>query len=96
MIDQGDITLFLAQHLIYIYQPVQILFFGIRDAIPTVIDICEKEKVDVILPFITAELPIMAENRELLESHGVKVSISSMESILASGNKVELAKHYPT
>ena len=63
--------------------------------IPTVIDICEKEKVDVILPFITAELPIMAENRELLESHGVKVSISSMESILASGNKVELAKHYP-
>lgn len=62
--------------------------------IPTVIDICEKEKVDVILPFITAELPIMAENRELLESHGVKVSISSMESILASGNKVELAKHY--
>ena len=47
--------------------------------IPTVIDICEKEKVDVILPFITAELPIMAENRELLESHGVKVSISSME-----------------
>ena len=63
--------------------------------IPTVIDICEKEKVDVILPFITAELPIMAENRELLESHGVKVSISSMESILPSASPTMAATSVP-
>lgn len=64
------------------------------DYIPTLIDICLKEKVDVILPFITAELPILAEHREYIESFGIKVSVSSLESLEMVGNKVELAKKY--
>lgn len=62
--------------------------------IPTVIDICKKEKVDVILPFITAELPIMAENKELIEKHGIKVSVASKEALAAVGDKVTLGKKY--
>lgn len=63
--------------------------------IDTVLDICLKEKVDVIMPFITAELPIMAKNKHVFEAHGIKVSVSSLESIEAAGNKIELAKAYP-
>lgn len=62
--------------------------------IDTVLDICLKEHVDVILPFITAELPIMAENKEMFEKHGVKVSVTSAESLAIAGNKIELAKRY--
>ena len=63
--------------------------------IPTVLDICQKEKVDVILPFITAELPIMAENKKFFEDHGIKVSVASMDALNAAGNKVALAAKYP-
>ena len=65
------------------------------DYIPTVIDICKKEHVDVIFPFITAELPIMAANKELLEENCIKVSVSSMESLRVAGDKVLLGKMYP-
>lgn len=63
--------------------------------IPTVLDICERENVDVIMPFITAELPIMATYREFFDEHGIKVSVSSIESIEAVGNKTRLAEKYP-
>lgn len=62
--------------------------------IGTVLDICLKEHVDVILPFITAELPIMAKNKEVFEKHGIKVSVTSIESLATAGNKIELAKRY--
>ncbi|MBR6982116.1 MAG: ATP-grasp domain-containing protein [Ruminococcus sp.] len=65
------------------------------DYIPTVLDICLKENVDVILPFITAELPIMAENKAFFEEHGIKVSVASMDALNAAGNKVALAAKYP-
>lgn len=65
------------------------------DYLPTVLDICIKEKVDVILPFITAELPIMAVNRQVFEEHGIHVSVSSPESLAAAGNKIALAEKYP-
>jgi len=64
------------------------------DYIPIVLDICQKEKVDVILPFITAELPIMAENKAFFESHGIKVSVTSMESLAAVNDKVALGNKY--
>ena len=38
------------------------------DYIDWLLDLCTRKKVDVILPYITAELPILAANREKLES----------------------------
>ncbi len=63
--------------------------------IQTVLDICLKEHVDVILPFITAELPIMAKNRHVFEEHGIRVSVATMEALDAAGNKIALAAKYP-
>lgn len=63
--------------------------------IQIVIDICKKEHVDVIFPFITAELPIMAKNRKRFEDEGIQVSVSSLESLEKAGNKIVLSEMYP-
>ncbi len=60
------------------------------DYIPTVLDICKKENVDVILPFITAELPIMADNKKFFEDEGIKVSVTSKSSLELVGEKTSL------
>ena len=65
------------------------------DYLPTVLRICEKENVDVIFPRITAELPIMAENKSYFEDRGIKVSVSSPEVIKMVNDKVALAKIFP-
>ena len=62
------------------------------DYLPIVLDICKKEGVDVIIPFITAELPIMAENRSLFENEGIKVSVATKEALDIVGDKTNLAK----
>lgn len=59
------------------------------------LDICMREHVDVILPFITAELPIMAANRQMFERRGIHVSVASSEALAAAGNKIALSKKYP-
>lgn len=64
------------------------------DYIPMVIDICKKEHVDVIFPFITAELPIMAKAKALIEAENIKVSVSNEKSLELAGDKVFLGKMY--
>lgn len=57
--------------------------------------ICVKEKVDVILPYITAELPLMAECKEMIEKTiGTHVSISSGDSIEVLNSKIEIYNHF--
>ena len=65
------------------------------DYLPTVLRICEEENVNVIFPRITAELPIMAENKSYFEDRGIKVSVSSPEVIKMVNDKVALAKVFP-
>ena len=65
------------------------------DYLSTVLRICEKENVNVIFPRITAELPIMAENKSYFEDRGIKVSVSSPEVIKMVNDKVALAKVFP-
>jgi len=57
--------------------------------------ICKKENIDVILPYITFELEIMARNKYFFENEGIKVSVSSLESLKLVNDKVQLAKMYP-
>lgn len=59
------------------------------------LNLCTEKKVDVILPYITAELPIIAANREKLESNGTKVSIVSERTLMVANDKVELARMFP-
>ena len=58
------------------------------------LDFCTQEKVDVILPYITAELPIAAANREKLESGGAKVSVASVYTLGIANDKLHMAKRF--
>ena len=60
--------------------------------IPRLVEIIKKEKPDVLLPQSSAEVIPISKNKELLEKEGVKVLISSPDSVYKSENKAELYK----
>ena len=49
--------------------------------------ICERERVDVLLPMVSAELPILANHQEDFARVGTKVSVSNSECITQVQNK---------
>ena len=49
----------------------------------------------MILPYITAELPIMAKNKSYFEDRGIKVFVSSHEAIKVTNDKIALTKIFP-
>ena len=59
-----------------------------RDYIPRVLEICEKEKVDIVLPTMSAELIPIIDNMEEFNKRGIKVSVSIRESIEICNNKL--------
>lgn len=56
--------------------------------IPTILDICRKEKVDIVLPTMSAELIPLLDNIEKFRELGVLVSISNRRSIEICNNKL--------
>ena len=57
-----------------------------------VLDICEKEKVDIILPTMSAELIPLLDNLNRFEEKGIIVSISNRHSIEVTNNKLNFYK----
>lgn len=55
-----------------------------------VLSICEKEKIDVILPLVTRELLKYARSRALFAEHGVVVSVDEPGILRIINNKAEL------
>ena len=60
------------------------------DYIDRLYEICQKEKVDIILPVMSAELPGLVKNKERFYQIGTIVSVSDMESVLIANNKYRL------
>lgn len=60
--------------------------------ISSLLDICKKEKVDVILPQVTDELLELSIHKENFDAIGTKVAISDKEGIEKSNNKYKLMK----
>ena len=54
------------------------------------LSICEKEKVDVLLPIMSAELCALAENRERFAAVGTIVSVSDPEALAIANDKLKL------
>ena len=63
-----------------------------EEFIPTLLDICEKEEVDVILPQVTAELYPLSKHKRDFEKIGTKVAVSGYEAIELANSKKELMK----
>lgn len=53
------------------------------------LDICKKEKVDVYFPNVSAEVSAVVARKDEFESLGVKLSVSNMESVAISNNKLK-------
>ena len=60
------------------------------DYIDRLYDICKVEKVDIILPIMSAELPALVLNKEKFNKIGTIVSVSNLNSILIANNKYNL------
>jgi carbamoyl-phosphate synthase large subunit len=59
---------------------------------PSLLSICRREKVNVILPQVTAELYKLAEFKDVFEENGTRVAVSSKKAIELSNNKSELMR----
>ena len=58
--------------------------------IDSLYEICRKEKVDIIMPIMSAELPALVMNREKFMEIGTIVSVSNLDSVLIANNKYKL------
>ena len=58
--------------------------------IPDLLDVCDKEGVDVVLPQVTRELASLAEHRADFRKAGVAVAVSSAEAIARANDKCRL------
>ncbi|MFZ9631679.1 MAG: ATP-grasp domain-containing protein [Bacteroidia bacterium] len=58
----------------------------------TLLNICSAESVDVLLPITTRELDVLAKHTEEIESLGVKLILSDVESLKIANNKGALAE----
>lgn len=54
------------------------------------LDICKKEKVDILFPQMSAELPVLLENISRFDDAGIKVSITRNDSLYIANNKLKL------
>lgn len=55
-----------------------------------ILKICEKEHVDILLPQMSAELPVYLENLKRFEEIGTKVSMTASPNVNIANNKLRL------
>lgn len=64
--------------------------------IPYLKAICKETKTDIIIPYITAELELIAQHKQEFEDIGVKVSVASEEAVRQLNDKNYIAHRYGT
>lgn len=65
-----------------------------KEYIPQLLSICEKEKVDCLIPSIDTDLLLLAENKEKFETIGTKVLISAVDKIKLCRDKNYTADYF--
>lgn len=61
--------------------------------VDNLLEICEKEKVDVLLPFMSAELLSLFDAKEKFKKIGTKVSVSNRHSIEVANDKLKFYQY---
>lgn len=59
-----------------------------------ILHICVEYDIDIIVPKATLELEWMAQHKEKFEEYGIKVSVTSLESLRVANNKVMLNRAF--
>lgn len=62
--------------------------------IPQLLEICETEKIDCLIPTIDTDLLLLAENKEKFESIGTKVLISAVDKVKLCRDKRYTADYF--
>ena len=62
--------------------------------IPMLLEICEREKVDCLIPTIDTDLLLLAENKERFEAIGTKVLISAVDKVKLCRDKNYTADYF--
>ena len=65
-----------------------------KEYIPQLLSICEKEKVDCLIPTIDTDLLLLAENKDKFEAIGTKVLISAVDKIKLCRDKNYTADYF--
>ena len=65
-----------------------------KEYIPQLLDICEKDKVDCLIPTIDTDLLLLAENKGKFEAVGTKVLISAVDKVKLCRNKRFTADYF--
>lgn len=58
--------------------------------VDVLLDICKKEKVDVVLPIMSVELNALSMNKERFKKEGILISVSEPEPLLVANDKLAL------
>lgn len=60
------------------------------DYIDSLLDICKKEKVNILFPIMSVELDELSKHKHIFEENGTLISISPSESISIANDKLKL------
>jgi carbamoyl-phosphate synthase large subunit len=63
---------------------------GDKNFIAAVKDICASQKIDVILPLVTAELPVLSKHKKDFQDQGTRVIVSEEEPLAIANDKSRL------
>jgi carbamoylphosphate synthase large subunit len=69
---------------------------GMRDEayIPTLLELCKKDQIDLLIPTIDTDLLVLSESKELFETIGTKVLVSQPDKIAICRDKNDTAKFF--
>jgi carbamoyl-phosphate synthase large subunit len=62
--------------------------------IPTILKICKKERVQIIIPTFSYELPFFVKNKAIIEKEGIKIAISDYETFLITEDKLKTYEYF--
>lgn len=60
-----------------------------KNFIKEILKICKKEKINIIIPTFSKELPIFAKNKKLFDDKGIKMAISELRTYELTENKLK-------
>jgi len=57
------------------------------DYIPTLLDICQRERIGLVFPLIDPVIPFLARHREVIEATGARLAVISLEAAATTADK---------
>lgn len=76
-----------APALFYCDKSIEVCRIKDDNYIPSLVEVCQKEKVDVLIPTIDTDLLVLSKNREKFDAIGTKVLISAPDKIALCRDK---------